>query len=108
MNVVVPLDMGPSQERLTHLLGQRSPFSAQLADLSLYERTYVGEGKAKFLGSHPANRCAFNDEWVAFIPGKYATLYLNSEGNGSLTRDTTARRGEVSQLPLTGHHLTLR
>jgi hypothetical protein len=89
-------------------LGQGSPPPAQIADLSLHARTYLGEGKAEFLRTGPANRCTFNDKRVAFILWEDATLELNSEGNDGLTRDATARRREVSQFPLTGHHLNFR
>jgi len=82
-----------SQERPTILLARRCPFSAQLCYLPLYARTYVGEGKAKFQGADPANRCAFDDERVAFIPWEDATLQLGSEGGCNGARNATSLRG---------------
>lgn len=74
----------------------------------MYAGTYFGEGKAKFQGANPANCCAFDDERVAFILWEDATLQFGSDGNCNGTRDATAPKGEVSQLPLTSHHPTLR
>ena len=103
----MPLEVS-SQERPTSLLAQRCPFSAQLRYLPLYAVTYLGEGKAKFQGADPANRCAFDDERVAFSLWEDAKLQFVSDGDCNGTRHATASRGEVSQLSLTGHHPTLR
>jgi hypothetical protein len=97
-----------SQERPASLLAQRCPFSAQLPYQPLYAGTYLGEGKAKFQGADPANRCAFDNERVAFSLWEDATLQFGSDGDCNGTRDATASRGKVSQLSLTGHHPTLR
>jgi hypothetical protein len=81
---------------------------AQLPYQLLYVGTYLGEGKAKFQGAEPANRCAFDDERVAFSLWEDAKLQFVSDGDYNGTRHATASRGEVSQLSLTGHHLNFR
>ena len=81
---------------------------AQLPYQMLYVGMYLGEGKAKFQGADPANRCAFDDERVAFSLWEDAKLQFGSDGDCNGTRHATASRGEVSQLSLTGHHPTLR
>src|SRR4029077_16193170 len=83
------------------------PFSAQLRDLPLHTRTYLGEGQAEFLRTAPAHRCTFDGERVACILREDTTLQLCSHGDGHETRDATAPGGEVSQLSFTGHPLTL-
>jgi hypothetical protein len=97
-----------SQELPASLLAQRCPFSAKFPYLPLYRGTYLGEGKAKFHGSAPANCCTFDDERVAFTLWKDATLEFYSNRNRNGTRDATAPGGEVSQISLTSHHPSLR
>jgi len=97
----MPLEC-PHRNDLPTLLAQRCPFSAQLPYLLLYAGTYLRKGEAKFLGADPANRCAFDDERVAFSLWEDATLQFGSDGDCHGTRDATASRGEVSQLALTG------
>jgi hypothetical protein len=70
----------------------------------LYAGTYLGEGKAKFQRADPANRCAVDDERVAFSLWEDATLQFGSDGDCNGTRNATAPRREVSQLSLTSHH----
>jgi hypothetical protein len=81
---------------------------AQLPYQLLCAGTYLGEGKAKFLGADPTNRCGFDDERVAFSLREDATLQFGSDGDCNRTPHATASRGEVSQISLANHHLTLR
>jgi hypothetical protein len=81
---------------------------AQLPYQLLCAGTYLGEGKAKFLGADPANRCGFDDKRVAFSLREDATLQFCSDGDCNGTRHATASRGEVSHLSLADHLLTLR
>lgn len=90
------------------LLAQRLPSPAQLIDLTLHLRTYLGKGEAELRGPGPANRCTINDERISLILREDTELQLDAERDGYGTLDTAATRGQVSQFPITGHHPTLR
>jgi len=49
-------------------------FAAQIRDLPLHAWTDVGEGKAEFLRTAPANRCAIDGKRVDFILWEDTTL----------------------------------
>ena len=69
---------------------------AELCELLLCCRLYVGKGQSEFLRMAPANRGPFNGNRVNVVLRKDPTHKLRSDWNEDLTRDTTTPGGEVA------------
>ena len=69
---------------------------AQLCELPLRCRLYVGKGQSEFLRVAPANRGPFDGNRVNVIMRKDPTHELRSDWDEDRTRDTTTPGGEVA------------